>query len=251
MKSQNFFTSFILLLAVLPLLSPLNAALSDPEGVFAEANAHYAAKDYAGAIQQYETLVDNAHTTAAVHFNLGNAYFKQGDTGPAIYHYLKAQALAPSDPDTAANLRFVRDFKEVPAIQRPWWQVWALQLHVDAWFWLASGSFWLAVASIVLLPLWKPLVTIRWPGAVFGGLCLLLSLPGLAGYHFMANEVVILPGEVRLRAAPARESPGSDKAKGGEIANILEDKGDYLLVSMDGGKRSGWLLSEEAGKVWD
>lgn len=245
-------TIYRLLLTII-LLCPAaaQAEVSDPDGIFIEANAHYAAEEYAEAITLYETLAANGAHSAAVHFNLGNAYFKTGDTGRAIHHFSKAQVLAPGDPDIARNLRFVRDFKQVPEPARPWWQVWALQLHVDNWFWLASGSFWLLAFALVIFPLWRGLRSLRWVGAAIGSVGLVTALLGLAGYHFMANDIIILPKEIELRAAPTTASPGSDIAQAGERATIIEDRGEYLLVALATGERSGWLKRGEVGRIWD
>ncbi len=46
--------------------------------------------------------------TAALFYNLGNAYYKQGDHGRAILNYRRAQQLAPRDPDIEANLALAR-----------------------------------------------------------------------------------------------------------------------------------------------
>ena len=39
-----------------------------------------------------------------LHYNLGNAWFRLGELGPAILHYERARRSMPRDDDLAANL---------------------------------------------------------------------------------------------------------------------------------------------------
>ena len=72
------------------------------------ANRLYEDGQFAQAAQAYQQLADQGFADSALFFNLGNAYFKQGDYGRAILNYRRAEQLAPRDEDIAANLALAR-----------------------------------------------------------------------------------------------------------------------------------------------
>ena len=83
------------------------------------ANQHYEAGQYSEAAAIYETILASGLHHSSVYYNLGNAYFKQGDLGRAILNYRRAQRLDPRDADVTANLSIARtqtvDKLEIPA----------------------------------------------------------------------------------------------------------------------------------------
>lgn len=77
-----------------------------------EANALYRQGEFRKAAGRYEEVVSRGVRNGYVFFNLGNAYFKAGETGRAILAYERALRLMPDDEDVLANLRFVNAVKE-------------------------------------------------------------------------------------------------------------------------------------------
>ena len=81
--------------------------------LFADANAQYAEGNYAEAAIQYEQILAELPSTsvadlpsdyAVVYYNLGNAYFKQGELAQSILAYERALRLQPSFKDAKHNL---------------------------------------------------------------------------------------------------------------------------------------------------
>ena len=89
------------LFLALTILSPQVAA--DVTAVDA-ANQLYTAGHYAEAIQLYEGQVARGVQDSALFFNLGNAYFQQGDLGRAVLNLERAAQLNPRDADIQINL---------------------------------------------------------------------------------------------------------------------------------------------------
>ena len=77
--------------------------------IFEAANEAYAEGNYEEAIAGYEEILENGQTSTALHYNLGNAYYKLNRVGPSIYHYEKALQLQPGDEDVKNNLNFARN----------------------------------------------------------------------------------------------------------------------------------------------
>ena len=73
------------------------------------ANDLYERGSFVEATQIYQQLADEGYGDSIVFYNLGNAYYKSGDLGRAILNYLRAERLAPRDPDIQDNLQIARD----------------------------------------------------------------------------------------------------------------------------------------------
>jgi Flp pilus assembly protein TadD len=83
------------------------------------ANQLYENGRYTEAVQAYQQLVDQSFRGSSLYYNLGNAYYKQGDLGRAIVAYLRAEKLAPRDSEIRVNLDVARgqrvDLLDAPA----------------------------------------------------------------------------------------------------------------------------------------
>jgi tetratricopeptide (TPR) repeat protein len=73
------------------------------------ANELVNAGHYAEAAQMYEQLLAHSPQDAALHYNLGNARFMQGDLAAASAAYQRAVSLAPRDADIRANLALAQE----------------------------------------------------------------------------------------------------------------------------------------------
>jgi Flp pilus assembly protein TadD len=119
------------------------------------ANQLVNAGHYAEAAQMYEQLVAQSPQDAALHYNLGNAYFLQGDASGALAAYEQAAALAPRDADIRANLALAQEamgpasrpssgfLAAVAPVVRRW-------LTADELALLALGA-WFALGLLVLV----------------------------------------------------------------------------------------------------
>ena len=81
--------------------------------LFSQANTYYAEGDYAEAATQYEQILasstgDLTSDYAVIYYNLGNAYFKQGELAQSILAWERALRLQPSLKDAKHNLQFAQ-----------------------------------------------------------------------------------------------------------------------------------------------
>src|SRR4051812_45195426 len=84
--------------------------------IFHEANIAYQKQDYGSSIKLYEQLIKNQNVSTEVYFNLGNSYFKSGNTSKAILNYERAKKLSPDDEDINFNLK-IASLKVVDKIE--------------------------------------------------------------------------------------------------------------------------------------
>ena len=68
----------------------------------------YTADNFALAEQLYTAAMKESGTSSTLFYNLGNAYYRQGNLGKAIVNYERALKLDPTNDDARANLEFVK-----------------------------------------------------------------------------------------------------------------------------------------------
>ena len=234
------------------LLLVLGLALA-PLQAYNEGNARFARKDFAGAIQAYERALA-AGPSAAVHYNLGNAYFKAGRLGLAVVHYRRARALDPRDPDVTANLSFARSYRVDKVLVDPG----PFARALDGAFRRLSrreASELAAVASALaalLLSLW--IVRRRLAFAIAASLSALVALFGLGTQQVWASEIAARPAVVIVPEVNALSGPGPEFKQillvhDGTEVRIRESRGEYLLIQLPGGG-GGWVPKDVVERVY-
>ena len=67
-------------------------------------NQSYIDGDYAAAVTAYQAIENRGYSSARLYYNMGNAYYKQGQIGRAILYYNRALVISPSMDDARHNL---------------------------------------------------------------------------------------------------------------------------------------------------
>ena len=84
----------------------LNAGNDD---LFKKANELYTSGKYQEAINNYESILNEGAHSFELYYNLGCAYYKLNEVGPAIYYYEKAKQISPLDKDLKVNLALAKN----------------------------------------------------------------------------------------------------------------------------------------------
>jgi tetratricopeptide (TPR) repeat protein len=244
--SNTFFEKWarawaFLFLFALAIYLPARAAETSSE--FDAANRLYEKGDYAAAATAYQKLTSGGRASAALLFNLGNAYFKNGQIGRAIAAYRQAEQMAPRDPDIRANLKFVLgsvpgNNARVSAIDRALdlmtlneRGIWTL---IALWIWfgcLALGQIRPALKSKL-----RSLIT---AAAIFAICFGAWYVQGLIA-RGAEQKVVVVAATAAVRFGPLEESQVSFNVRDGNELTLLGTKDKWLQVA-DVSNRSGWI----------
>jgi len=209
---------------------------------FLKANKFYYEGRYNDAIEEYRRLLElGEEGWGEAHFNLGNAYFRAGKLGRALFHYKKSSEVLPRDGDVKYNLGYSRsktkdkieahsflDLKELFPLNEK--EVTVLLLSFWVLFWLGS-----------LLYLFFKYESFKWVRNLSFFFVLLFAVPFLKN-SFWDREY----GVVTASKASVFSGIGRDNVKlfvlheGAEV--YLEDKSekDWVRIEIDKNKR-GWM----------
>ena len=217
----------------------------------AMADASYDNGDYQEAIAQYEILLQQG-VSAALYYNLGNAYFRTNHITQAILAYERAHQLSPGDKDIRFNLDFARSRttdKITPQSEMffvTWYRAMVNLMSVNAWAWLAVVSIVLALA-LLLVYLFVPALKLRKAGFYGASLFFVLFLFGnfFAWQQKRQFEIhrgaIVTAEEAVIKQTPSVE--GSDVVtihEGTRVEITDRDMQGWLGVELADG-RTGWI----------
>ena len=213
------------------------------------ANALYQQRDYAGARQAYEALLQQDGPRVNVLYNLGNACYQTGELGWAIVHYEQALLSAPRDGDLRANLnaalaaRRTAGSGAVPGTFSVVVRALLARFTLDE---LAGGAAVLYLVGTALALSWLRAGSLRrrlrW--ALHGTLALAVLVGGLAVAkarvdHDPARVVVV--ADAQLLSGPAGSFGVIRRAYQGETGRLRQRQGVWREVQLETGAR-GWVM---------
>jgi hypothetical protein len=242
MKNALFISALVVSATVL-LASNTHAAPT-----FEQANTSFASRNYRAAIDQYEALLSQDGFSVPVLFNLGNAFYRDGQFGRAILSYERAQILAPDDGEIAANLQLARLKAGVsdPKLNGVERAIRRVSPNTLAW----TGSVAL-MASCLAIGLGRFVTRFSHTRVVVGlGVITLVAVAiGLAVRWREFDRGVVVAANAPARIAPASTAAESFAFKPGESVTIVKSYSQFALVRTSDG-RSGWVSNADMGRLF-
>ena len=242
----------IALLLALPLGA--QAAESYPDSLWMAGVEAYSAGQWAEALQDWSDVAATGLRSKELYYNLGNAYFKTGETAQAVLNYERALRLDPSDADVRYNLEFARAMTqdridEVPEfILKTWIRKIGYWMSSDAWA-VLSLVFLALTLALVLLFLLGPTAGMRRTGFFAGIATLLLSLAAFCFARSQKADAERHDEAIVMRpVSSVTSSPSSDAAKSlfilheGTKVKVLDEVSGYKDIELADGRR-GWIAS--------
>ncbi len=232
---------------------------SEQDDLFMKANQSYQEKNYSSALKIYEELLDKGNKSAALHYNVGNCYYKTKQIGKAILHYERALFLDRNDEDTRYNLELAYkdvedDFGTIADFFLfDWWNKCSKLLSSTLWSILGILLLWLGVAGLVLWVMGKERGQ-RKKGFLAGILLILFSfLPlGLAytkaSLEQHSGYAIILAKETPINSAPESGSTVLYQLHEGTKVKLLDKIGAWYKVRLSNGEQ-GWVIDSDLEEI--
>jgi tetratricopeptide (TPR) repeat protein len=218
---------------------------------FARGNAEYAAGRFKEAAELYESEAAAGQTTAALFYNLGNAWYRTGDFGRAILNYQRALALEPRHPEAAANLRLARDKARALELRKSWWEGIAARATMTHYAVTAAIGFWVAAFAAAVLFLQRRRSATVITVCVFG--LLTCALGTTCAYVLETGTrgsalAVVIDKKVDARLATADNANTVLTLPPGSEIKILSTRGDWIYAALPNEQR-GWIPAKSAERV--
>lgn len=206
---------------------------------------------YNQAAQGFQLLLseEGGLRNAALEYNLANTYYRLGEIGQAILHYLRAERLDPARADVQKNLAYVRNrvdpFIEPAGQQRLLRRLlfWQYQTSARQRFLAAailSATGWLLLILRLRFRL-MPLVILGMLLVVLGAANCGLVLWQLHEEHTHPTAVVVGDQQVlRLGRGTGYDAALNEPLGPGVELRILETRGDWAKVRLRNNQQ-GWL----------
>lgn len=230
-------------------------AFSQNEIKFDQGKAHYNEANYEAAITSWESILDSGEHSAALYFNLGNAYYRIEQIAPSIYFYEKALQLAPGDSEIKNNLAFAQN-QTIDIIEpfpknlvSTWIDKTTQLLSFDAW---AKTTIIFSIGFVLLFLAYYFSVAAMKKRFFFMGsfLSLFFSLVCLffayANYAKVTNNktAILFTSSSQVKSEPLERAELSFVIHEGTKVNIISEEGDWVRVQLADGK-DGWLPKED------
>jgi tetratricopeptide (TPR) repeat protein len=221
---------------------------------FKEANALYDAGKFADAIAAYEKIKPKS---AHVLYNLGNAYYRDGQLGQALLRYERAQWLAPRDPDILANLKFteqrlgVDTVNAAPNTVRRFLESAAFSRTIDEWSAYELISLW-AMALAIGAGTWGRKA--RTVSLSIAAVCFALLLASASALAYRVHDrrasprAIVLANDTAARFAPLPDSTAHFKLAEGTKVAIRENRGQWLYIERADGQQ-GWVSANAVARI--
>ena len=241
--------------ALLLVIACSAAPVAAQEAFFDEGNRRYQEGDYAGAVELYERILESGLESGELHYNLGNAWFRLGQLGPAVLHYERARRLMPRDGDLAVNLELARSLTVDRVTPLPgFWlfrvaRWWIELLSRPALLGVVTLGWLVTMAALVVLVIGRAdslLVWSRRAAAVAGVATLVFGL-GLVARELEAgrsDEAVIMAEQAAVHSAPsADEELLIFTVHEGTKVRVERRSDAWVEVVLEDG-RVGWVRSD-------
>jgi tetratricopeptide (TPR) repeat protein len=211
---------------------------------------------YKRSIGGFLALIELGFENAAVHYNIGNAYYRAGDLGRAILHYRRAARLNRFHPGLQDNLRYVRErvspqFTPAPPTLSQQLFAWLIDRPAD--------SRW--GATLVLSCIGALLLSVYWvrrrrPALVTAVVLISLGC-GVAGLSiaeqrfqdaFPAAVVVKDKQPLRIGRGEGADLAIQESLGAGVELRIHDQRGDWVEIELPTGVR-GWLPANAVERI--
>ena len=226
----------------------------------------YAADNFQMAEQCYTEAMREMGTSSVLFYNLGNAYYRQGNLGKALVNYERALKLDPTNSDARDNLEFVKaKITDRQTDSEPWmtsvWNSIVCMMKADTWAWISVLLFALFLAGTATY-LFSSAVAVK-KVSFFGGMIVFLLCAASIMISFAAaNRVennsyaIILPPSAQLSTTPREARSRSEEAfllHEGTKVEIVDSvagsaDGKWYEVRVGAGERA-WIKASEVERI--
>jgi len=220
---------------------------------FNQGVSSYSSANYQEALDKWMDLYNSGYRSAALNFNIANAYFKLQNIPSAILFYERAYLLDPADEDINYNLQIARAmivdrFQEIPELFFVrWYNVISLLISSNTWALLSLFTFIVCLISVSFY-IYSTRYIYKVLGFWFALLMLFISSFSFALSH--RNKDLVSDSRKGIIFSPVVSGKSSPDNSGTDLFVLhegtkvtVEDKvGEWYEIRLSDGNK-GWVPS--------
>lgn len=228
-------------------------------GMAAEGDQHYRLGNYDLAIGFYGMVSGTDYASADLYYNLGNAYYRTDQLGPAILYYERALRQNPNMSDAKENLAIANSKTQDRITQLP-------RLFIVRWVdWLCTSitpHAWRVVWLVLLAVIAAAAIVMRWGqsislrktglvGIIVSAVLLVaatLLLIGATNRFNSHSEAIIMEQTITVKSSPEQQSVDKMLLHEGTKVEVLEVYSVWSKIRIADGT-TGWCLSESIERI--
>lgn len=247
--------SFIAVIVFIPLIMLADSAKT----LFDRANESYAKGDYENTVALCDSLIKNNIESAAIYFNLGNAWFKLDDVPKAILYFEKARKIEPNNEDINYNLQLANTkiadrIEAVPEFFiKTWWKKLVFYFNEEQWTSINITIFIVFLLFVVIFSVSKKSKIKSITLGLLLSFFVLSVISGFIGFRSYKiktthNTGVIFTPTVNVKSAPDEGSSTLFILHQGSKVELMEESSTWEKVKIANGSE-GWVLKTDFEKI--
>ena len=211
----------------------------------------YRNNQYELAIQEFEIILNNNWDSPELYYNLGNAYYRNGNTSGSVWAYESCLRLSPTYTDAEYNLKLanlkVKDRVDLPnpPIYLKWYM--GIKEHFTPSVWINVTLFILLLLSLVVtVSRILSVVSLNYISGIFSTLFFISLFFTL---HSIWTENSVNQGIIYYSAAEARSEPNTFSAQlftvhEGLKVSVNQTSENWVEIELMDGK-TGWIENHQ------
>lgn len=224
-----------------------------PLALFAQtaetAAEEYANSNYQQAAEIYTQLLEYQNSPE-LYYNLGNAYFKQGELGKSILAYERALRLQPHFKDAQYNLQFAQNMivDNIEDQNNFFLKQWIISLRnllsLTSWTYLSIALFIFALIAAFVFAFTRPIALrktgfhLMWLSLLFSIFCFCFAA-NLHRRNIQRTEAIVMQGAVNAKSSPDRSGTDLFTLHEGTKVHIRSVVSNWAEIEV--GNNRGWV----------
>ena len=234
-------------------------ASANAEQLWDMANTAYNEGNFEKAAATYEQILSQNLHSAALYYNLANAYFKQGELGKALLNYNRASRIAPGDEDIRHNQEYAEkmtkdSIEKIPEFFLTTW-LRSVRGAMSCTAWTVLSIVMLAVALVMaLLYLLAQRMSLRKVGFYTMAVALLLfvatSIFAISERNQLVgrSEAIVMSTAASVKSSPDRSATELFVLHEGTKVSIGATTDGWAEVRIADG-RKGWIEDKRIERI--
>lgn len=267
-RYMNIIKTLIIAVATFAVVAPAHAYETSVKTLWSEGNEAYAAEEYDAAIAAYSAIVERGYESDMLYYNLGNAYFKRGQSnvdgegkafnsgelGRAILNYERALKINPELEDARYNrdlaYKLTNAPEEVPVgFMTSMWRSMSGAFSSNTWT-ITSLVMLFVTLGLVLVYLLANNIVLR-KVSFFISIVTLIALILTTAFAITQRDVqqdrsraIIVCNDIQaIHSEPNNKSKVIREHSQGVAVEVLRTEKEWSEVKFADGEK-GWILTD-------